>query len=165
MIPLEEARRLVATLAADDAANEGRIALCDDIAVALRSLGEVLWVGGYSIGSDRVAGSSPFGFGSDAMVGLATITQIGGELGTGVVSLLRAGNRYAAAALLRQIVEVEYLAQAFADDERIAMEWLHADRAERRRFWTPAALRDRSRGEIPSVGLLGTLRPRRPSDP
>jgi phage/plasmid primase-like uncharacterized protein len=48
------------------------------------------------------------------VVGVATVAQISGELGAGAVALLEAGNNYAAAALIRQLVEVEYLASAFA---------------------------------------------------
>jgi hypothetical protein len=140
----DDVRNLVARLAADESANAVRAALCEQIVGALQRLGHVLWIGGYFIGGDRVAGTSPFGFGSDAVVGLATVVQIAGELGRGAVALLGEDNRYAASALLRQIVEIEYLAAAFAAGDQAAMEWLHADRDERRRFWTPAAVRRRS---------------------
>lgn len=77
---------------------------------AFRSAGTLLWVAGNLIGPDRVNKASPFGNGSDAVVGLAIVTQTAGELCSGAVSLLNEGNTYAAAALLRQLVEVEYLA-------------------------------------------------------
>lgn len=48
------------------------------------------------------------------MVGL--VGQTGGELAPGAIKLLHAENLYASAALIRQVVEVEYLASIFADD-------------------------------------------------
>jgi hypothetical protein len=79
------------------------------LVAAFRNVGEGLWFSGAIIGGDRVDGVSPFGFGSDATVGLGTVVQMAGELSSGVVDLLGRDNRYAAAALLRQLVEVEYL--------------------------------------------------------
>lgn len=141
-------RPKLAQLFADPEADRARTAVCEALARALTSLGQLLWVTGWLIGEDRVARPSPVGFGSDGLVGLATVAQTGGELGAGTVMLLSAGNRYAASALLRQIVEVDYLAWAFADDHKTAAEWLHADRETRRRFWTPAELRKRSGGRF-----------------
>src|SRR5438067_701261 len=82
---------------------------CRSLASTLRETGRLLWVGGYLLGSDRVTRSSPFGFGSDATVGLATVVQIAGELMDGAASLLDRENIYGAAALIRQLVEIEYL--------------------------------------------------------
>lgn len=110
-----------------------------------------LWVGGSLIGGDRVIGVSPFGFGDDGAVGLATVAQIGGELSKGSVAMLRTGNLYAASALVRQLVEVEYLAHAFAYDDTIAADWLRADRDARRAYWTPAAVRRRADGAFPAA--------------
>lgn len=148
MIDRNETRQQLASLAADPKTAAVRIATCNAIARALQGLGHTLWHAGYFIGRDRVDGISPFGFGSDATVGLATVTQIGGELARGAIALLTTGNRYAGAALIRQIVEVEYLASAFAEGDGSAMEWLHADRDARRQFWSPAAMRKRAGGRF-----------------
>jgi hypothetical protein len=75
---------------------------------------------------------------------VATVAQTGGELANGAVALLHAGNQYAAAALLRQLVEVEYLAHAFEKQHDAAGDWLRADRQERLNFWSPAKLRERA---------------------
>jgi hypothetical protein len=99
---------------------------------------------GYIVGGDRVSGVSPFGFGDDRMVGVATVAQTGGELANGATALLHAKNRYAAAALLRQLVEVEYLAHAFEKQHVAAGDWLRAGRDERKTFWSPAKLRERA---------------------
>jgi hypothetical protein len=99
----------------DEAGIRTRKEINEAIAAAMRAGGRLLWVGGALVGPYRAEGKSPFAFGSDATVGLATVLQIAGELVTGAVTLLEENNRYAAAALLRQLVEVEYLAWAFAE--------------------------------------------------
>ncbi len=133
-------------IANDLAASAKRIAVCDAIALALRKLGEPLWVSGSLIGSDRKEGISPWGFGDDRVVGIAVVAQAGGELASGSIALLKDGNRYASAALTRQVLEIEYLAHAFAEDDETARDWLRADRNKRRKFWSPARLRDRAAG-------------------
>jgi hypothetical protein len=77
------------TALADEVGRSSRIACCADLAAAMTKLGQVLWVGGFIIGRDRVSGTSPFKFGSDSTVGLATFSQVGGQLLTGVNVLLR----------------------------------------------------------------------------
>jgi hypothetical protein len=62
------------------------------------------------------------------------------------VALLRAENLYGAAALLRQIVEVEYLTWAFDEDAEEAKVWLRSSSEERRDLWQPRHLRKRSQG-------------------
>jgi hypothetical protein len=137
--------------ASNDAAAELRERFSELLATSLREAGKVLWVGGYIIGADRVEGTSPFSFGSDATVGLATVVQIAGELMAGAVELLRGGNRYAAAALIRQLVEVEYLAWAFAEDEEEAEKWMRSDKAERDKFWKPVRIRERADGRFRGI--------------
>jgi hypothetical protein len=146
MLDEPEVREALDELANDPDAVGSRIGVCDAIAAALRRLGQVLWVSGYIIGPDRVEGTSPWGFGDDRTVGVAVVAQTGGELATGAIALLKDDNRYASAALTRQLLEVEYLAHAFAEDHEAARAWLHADRAERLKFWTPGALRKRAGG-------------------
>lgn len=132
----------------DPGINAQREQACQSLAVAFREVGRLLWVGGFLIGSDRPAGESPFQFGSDATVGLATLAQVAGELTEGALILLQRDNLYGAAALIRQLVEVEYIAWAFAEDEQEATAWLRSTREERRRLWQPRQLRDRSHGRF-----------------
>lgn len=127
---------------------DARLSLVRSLGPGFRELGEFLWVGGYMIGGDRVAGRSPFAFGSDAVVGLAIVTQTAAELCAGATLLLEHGNDYGAAALLRQLVEVEYLAWAFAEDEEEAADWLRSSRDDRMRRWQPRHMRDRSNGRF-----------------
>lgn len=128
-----------------------RRGLCEALTPALKKAGEALWICGSVIGSDRVDGASPFGFGSDATVALGTVVQIAGELSAGVITLLEQGNRYGAAALLRQLVEVEYLTWAFAEDEDEAMNWLRSTKDERMRFWQPRHIRNRADGRFRGI--------------
>jgi hypothetical protein len=144
-------QEVLETAARDEVASHAREDFCILLATALRDGGQALWIGGSMFGPDRVEGDSPFSFGSDATVGLATVMQIAGELTSGAAVLLRDGNRYGAAALIRQLVEVEYLAWAFAEDEQEAERWMRSDKAERRQFWQPMRIRERSEGRFRGV--------------
>lgn len=147
----EAVRALLVRAEGDTASAERREDLCRSLATSFREAGDLLWVGGNILGPDRVSGSSPFGFGNDAAVGLATAIQIAGELMAGAVTLLKQANLYGAAALIRQLVEVEYLAWAFAEDRKLASVWLRSTRAERLKFWQPRDLRRRSGGRFRSA--------------
>ena len=141
-------RRLLVDAEADPIAGEFRQELCRILTQVFSESGALLWVGGYIIGPDRKEGRSPFGFGSDSTVGLATVAQVAGQLAVGTAQLLDSDNRYAACALLRQMVEVEYLAWAFAEEQEEAASWLRATRENRLRMWQPKHLRDRSDGRF-----------------
>ncbi len=115
----------------------------------MNGAGHTLWHAGYIVGPDRANGASPFEYGSDAVVGIATALQIGGQLVEGAVTLLTAGNRYAAMALIRQLVEVEYVGWAFAEDQqRTGDTWLRSSDDERRKMWQPRHLRESSAGRF-----------------
>jgi hypothetical protein len=79
------------------------------------------------------------------------VLQIAGELVGGAVALFGIENRYAAAALIRQLVEVEYLAWAFAEDEEEATKWMRSSKKERQRFWRPGHIRERAEGRFRGV--------------
>src|SRR5689334_4288711 len=136
----DEVTVLLRQLGHDPAGREARSRVCEVVSKGLQHAGQMLWVGGYLFGPDRAANTSPSRFGSDAMVGLATVVQTGGALGSGTVQLLLADNLYAAAALIRQLVEVEYLAWIFADDHVSMGKWLNASHKERLTFWSPGEL-------------------------
>jgi hypothetical protein len=146
MVVMDSTHDAAALAVEDPPAQDARERLGRALAPALAGAGQVLWLGGWMIGGDRVARRSPFGFGSDATVGLATVAQIGGSLVQGIISLLDVDNKYAAFALLRQMVEVEYLAWAFAEDEEEAANWMRSTREQRMKMWQPRHLRQRSGG-------------------
>lgn len=108
-----------------------------DIAVRLSTFGHIL-------GPDRAEGRSSRGHGSDEVVGVATLLQIAGELCAGAVPALDGNQQYVGAALLRQLVEVEYLMWSYAAGKADAKEWLDSDRDTRRRIFSAKHLRDRA---------------------
>jgi len=113
--------------------------------------GDLFYVGGHLLGSDRVTGESPFDHGSDETVAIALLLRIGSELVSAATDLFSDGRHYAAAALLRQLVEIEYLAWAFETKDQEGQRWLRSTRSDRQQFFTPAKLRaaagDRFRGK------------------
>lgn len=82
--------------------------------------------------------------GNELAAGVALALATGASLAHGTCVLLDAGEAYSAAALLRQIVEVEYLLWTFGDDSSDAARWLRGQQLESR--FRPAAMRKRSNG-------------------
>jgi hypothetical protein len=116
---------------ADEDAQASREAFCRAAADAFEQAGLVLFLGGWVQRDDSVAG-------------LARVAQIGGELAQGSLALLGAGRVYAAMALHRQLVEVEYLLWTFADDADAGARWLRASPAQLDRHFSPSAMRKRA---------------------
>lgn len=79
---------------------------------------------------------------------IALTASMGGALAQGASELLDAGNAYAAAALLRQLVEVEYLLWTFADDPDDGPRWIRASKEELWKRFRPSAMRKRSNGRF-----------------
>jgi len=110
--------------------------------------GEELYAVGHIFGSDRVSGESPHGHGNDEIVAVSLLLRIAGQLIAASESLFRDGHTYAAAALIRQMVEIEYLAWAFHTRDKDAERWLRSDAEVRRQFFTPAKLRAAAQGKF-----------------
>jgi len=108
---------------------------------AFKGLGEKLFVCGHILGTDRRDGISPFGHGDDAVVAVSMLLRIGSELVSGCADLVGSGRYYAGAALVRQLVEVEYLAWAFEKNDEESRRWLRSTREEREKFFKPSKLR------------------------
>jgi hypothetical protein len=111
-------------------------------------VGEELHAVGHIFGSDRVSGTSPYGHGNDEIVAVSLLFRIGGQLTSAGADLFADGRHYAAAALLRQMVEIEYLAWAFDSRDKDAERWLRGTADERRNFFTPAKLRQAANGKF-----------------
>ena len=79
------------------------------------------------------------------------VAAIGCELLASVAYLAGARWAYASAALVRQLVEVEYLAWAVTNDPDDAWEWLRSDRQTRLQRWQPGMIRERSGGRFPNT--------------
>jgi hypothetical protein len=104
--------------------------------------GTELQVLGHVGGSDSLHGVSPFGNGSDEAVAVSVLLRIAGRLVSSSADLFEDGRRYAAAALLRQMVEIEYLAWTMETRDREGERWLRSKWKQRRDFFTPQKLRE-----------------------
>ncbi len=135
-------------VAEDRSARTARREICSALTTGFQRLGETLRVCGHIVGPQRVDGTSPFGNGDDRIVALGYLSQTAGALVGGALELVLHGNGYAGSALNRQLVEVEYLAWAFAEDQQEAASWLRSSSDERRSRWQPRHLRERSQGRF-----------------
>jgi hypothetical protein len=129
---LAKVRRELASYTADTFSQAGR---------ELHELGHIF-------GPDRASGASPQGHGSDEVVAVALLLRICAELVSSFALLFQSGRQYGAAALLRQIVEIEYLAWAFQTRDKDAERWLRSTREERQSFFAPAKLRQAAKGKF-----------------
>lgn len=76
-----------------------------------------------------------------AFRGVSAVVEMAAELGTGAVLMLDTEHRYAAAALVRQLIEGEYLLRAFVDDIARAAEWYRSTPGEIRKAFMPKSMR------------------------
>ena len=127
-----------------------RYQLARTTAETFSSAGTELLAIGQIFGPDRVNGLSSGGNGSDEIVAVSLLLRIAGQLVSAVADLFSDGRHYAAAALLRQLVEVEYLAWAFDARDSEAERWLRSTAEERCDFFTPAKLRKAAQGKFRS---------------
>jgi hypothetical protein len=141
-------RSALRAAAEDTGAMAARRDHCRLLVTHFGRLGEWLRCFGNIIGPQGVEGNSPFGNGDDGVVALGYLSETAASLISGASDLIVADNPYAAAALVRQLVEVEYLAWAFAEEQEEAASWLRSSREERRQRWQPRHLRERSNGRF-----------------
>lgn len=85
---------------------------------------------------------------NDEVIAISVLLRIAGQLTAASADLFADGRHYAAAALLRQLVEVEYLAWAFDTRDQDAERWLRSSREEREAFFKPSKLRQASQGKF-----------------
>lgn len=115
----------------DDAPQATREHVCRVVGTALEASGRRLWV---------------FGLAHDTppREAIALVVQMGGELARGAVNLYDQKIWYAGAALVRQLVEFEYLMYLFATDRDEPARWLASSSDELRKVYQPAQMRRRS---------------------
>jgi hypothetical protein len=141
--------KVLANNAANDVVQvEARYHLAQTTAQTFSAVGSELHAVGHIFGSDRIAGLSKTGHGSDEIVAVSLLLRVAGQLVSASADLLSDGRHYAAAALLRQLVEVEYLAWAFDARDKDAERWLRSTADERREFFSPAKLRRAAQGKF-----------------
>ncbi|WP_375404639.1 hypothetical protein [uncultured Sphingomonas sp.] len=76
------------------------------------------------------------------------LLRIASQLVSASADLIMDGRAYAGSALIRQLVEIEYLAWAFETKDAEAARWLRSTREERQSFFTPAKLRKAAQGRF-----------------
>jgi hypothetical protein len=138
---IEPSRKAMAAAANNKSVIACRYELAKFSANQLEESGTELHVIGHLIGPDRAQGKSPFGHGNDETVAVSVLLRVAGQLISASADLFADGRQYAAAALLRQMVEIEYLAWAFETRDGDAERWLRSDQLERQEFFKPAKLR------------------------
>jgi hypothetical protein len=89
-----------------------------------------------------------FGMAEGARRALGIVTQMGAELALGAAQLYKTNRWYAGAALVRQLIEVEYLLFLFATDDNEPERWLEASDAEAKKTFAPSQMRERSAGRF-----------------
>jgi len=114
------------------------------------TVGKELQTVGHIFGTDHKNGLSPNGHGSDEIVAVGLLLRIASQLISAANDLFSDGRHYAAASLLRQLVEIEYLAWAFETRDGDAERWLRSNSNERQSFFTPAKLRAAAQGKFRS---------------
>jgi len=146
----EPSREAISAAAKEPSLIALRTALAKFASETFGQVGIVLHLAGHIIGPDRTLGASPFGHGSDEVVAISMLLRIASQLVSASADLFSDGRPYAAAALVRQIVEVEYLAWAFESRDRDAERWLRSNEQERQNFFKPAKLRKAAQGKFRS---------------
>jgi hypothetical protein len=130
-VNLEEVSELLKT-ADSSAARQLVIRVADE----LDSLAAQVWAFGLSQGPRRA---------------LALVAQMGAELAVASAQLYEAERWYAGAALVRQLIEVEYLLFLFATDAAEAAEaekWMKASSEEAKKMFSAGEMRKRSEGRF-----------------
>ena len=117
------------------------------VASGLEEFGVMLQALGSADGA-AVDVSGTDGSDHDAVLAIGVLTRIAAELVGVSGRLLSGSHHYAGAALLRQVVEIEYLTWAFAYKQRDAVDWLNSTHEERVSLFTPAQLRKTSGGRF-----------------
>jgi len=99
----------------------------------------------------------------EAANGVRVAVQTAGELTHAAIALHQDGYFYPGTALVRQLLELQYLLADFARDGRRAAIWLNSSRNEREKHFRPGSLRDaagfrRDDYRWPAI-LVGTRHP------
>lgn len=120
----------LATVARKAAADRTQIALRNELAKftadTFTQVGEELYAVAHVLGPGQIIRLTPSRHGTDQIDAVSLLLRIAGQLTSASASLVADGRHYAAAALVRQIVEVEYLAWAFQARDKDAERWIQS---------------------------------------
>ena len=112
-----------------------RADLCESIGCAIERGGQALHVYNWLSQDDQIGG-------------LAVVTEIAGELAKGATALFRLELWYAGSALVRQLIETEYLLFRFKEHPAEAATWLSSSSEAIRKNFQPNILRKNSNGKF-----------------
>ena len=84
----------------------------------------------------------------DEAVAVSLLLRVAAQLVSASADLFSDNRHYAAAALLRQLVEVEYLAWAIDERDQDGERWLQSSRSQRKSIFSPAKLREAAQGKF-----------------
>ncbi len=107
-----------------------RIECCTSVAEALDRCGRMLWGASWVLRNKR----------GEA---LAIVTEVAGELALSACTLYSNRAWYAGGALVRSLIETEYLLYLFAHEDHAAEKWLTSSPEQIRKLFSPAQIRRR----------------------
>lgn len=140
-----EGRALYREVLLDDELMALRVEFCATVTDQLRNIAG--WLGIDSlIGAGDVVDTRAPPVEADAeryaaFRGASAVVEMAAELAAAVKCELEAERRYAAASLVRQLIEAEYLLRAFVDDISRAAEWYRASPDDIRKRFMPRTMR------------------------
>ena len=84
----------------------------------------------------------------EAVSAMGVLLEMAGELGSAATRMLSGNEHYAGAALVRQIVEIEYLTWTFKEGHESVAAWLNSSHEQRMKVFSPKQLRANSKGRF-----------------
>ncbi|WP_280317131.1 hypothetical protein [Nocardia wallacei] len=131
------------TAVSDESARKARRQLLRHLAISLATLG--------SEARHLASESASEDFDVRRILAAGLTSAVACELVSSIAILASTRNAYGAAALVRQLVETEYLAWAVTNDPSDAVEWLTSTRQQRRARWQPGKIRGRAGDRFPNT--------------
>lgn len=131
------------TAVGDESARMARRQLLQQLAISLAALG--------SEARHLAPESNAEDFDLRRILAAGLTGAVACELVSSVFILASTRNAYGAVALVRQLVETEYLAWAVTNDPSDAVQWLTSTREQRRARWQPGKIRGRAGGRFPNT--------------
>jgi hypothetical protein len=119
--------------AEDEQIVRARLAVLDSCSVVFTRLADLLQTSGW-IGRDRKE------------LAAALLMRLASELAGGISLLIQNSHLYAAGALLRQLIEIEYLLFLGYANPTTLQNWYEADATELRKLFSPQQMRKRTDG-------------------
>jgi hypothetical protein len=110
-----------------------RLNVLETGARTLRELGSHAYIHGLLVSDKKISAFS-------------ILSRLAADITVGFATLMRSGNEYSAAALLRQLVEFEYLFFVAYQDKSELEKWIGADGDTLRNQFTPQKMRKKSNG-------------------